>query len=422
MAGVTALRTTAPVRVTADTRWPRNTIVFVWKQTLIMMTSQHTGALLSKLYFLNYRLLSGSIDSSNSQSRPTEFGKNALTRCHGLLVSPLWSVFHAGRQMREIRTQLFLFKVFKFMFADQIYNGLKLKLKYDLLAPQSGIKSDLRLSHLTRFCFNNKIYLQSMKEKEPFYLHPPTGEKPVRRREGRESVRESVRERRGGVRFSDLSQHSHTTRDSSDRQRRDRDRDRDRDRAEKQETKAGRRSHSVEDTKVRQSERRKRSRDVETRKSGSEYYQSDQKVRDIKLKSSRSKSHDESERSNRRERAKRTSEEESYEQKSSDENQPAPFYLHSAVSQSSHNGYERIQSLFYESLDGLDRNDVNTKKTRRRSREMSPEKRGFDIQWKDPNNNNNKSSSQFSHHERRKSPKRRAAPPMALPACDYPAG
>ena len=134
MAGVTALRTTAPVRVTADTRWPRNTIVFVWKQTLIMMTSQHTGALLSKLYFLNYRLLSGSIDSSNSQSRPTEFGKNALTRCHGLLVSPLWSVFHAGRQMREIRTQLFLFKVFKFMFADQIYNGLKLKLKYDLLA------------------------------------------------------------------------------------------------------------------------------------------------------------------------------------------------------------------------------------------------------------------------------------------------
>ena len=34
---------------------------------------------LSSVYFLNYRLLSRSIDSSNSQSCPTEFGKNAVT-------------------------------------------------------------------------------------------------------------------------------------------------------------------------------------------------------------------------------------------------------------------------------------------------------------------------------------------------------
>ena len=159
---------------------------------------------------------------------------------------------------------------------------------------------------------------------------------------------------------------------------------------------------------------------METRRSGSGYYESDEKLRDNKLKSSRSKSHDESERSNRRERSKRVSEE-YYEQKSSDENQPAPFYLHSTASQntSSHNGYERIQSLFYESLEHLERQEVdNGKKTHRRNREMSPEKTVVDLHRRDPNNNKSSSSSQYSH-QRRKSPKRRAAPAMLLPGVDY---
>ena len=177
---------------------------------------------------------------------------------------------------------------------------------------------------------------------------------------------------------------------------------------------------------LRQSERRKRSRDVEARRSG--YYESDEKLKGTKLKSLRSKSHDESERSTRRERGKRGSEDERNEQKSSDDSQPAPFYLHSGVahhsssqfqSPSSHNnGYERIQSLFYESLDNLDNSQhmESNKKTHRRSREFSPEKKGFDLHYKDSNNNN---SSKHSHNERRKSPKRRAAPQMPLPPIDY---
>ena len=148
-----------------------------------------------------------------------------------------------------------------------------------------------------------------------------------------------------------------------------------------------------------------------------EHYESEEKIRERKLNSSRSKSHDESDRSERRERVKRASE---------DETQPAPFYLHSGLGQhnsshshsSNNNGYERIQSLFYESLDNLDNSHhiESNKKTRRRSREFSPEKKGLDLQWKDSNNNN---SSKYSQNERRKSPKRRAAPQMPLPPIDY---
>ena len=256
-----------------------------------------------------------------------------------------------------------------------------------------------------------------MKEKEPFYLHPPPGEKLGRRREGRQSVRQSVRE---GVRFS---QHSHKTRDTQDRHRRDRERYRDKERdkerersekagrrPEKEEVKTGRRSQSVEESNnVRQTDRRRRTMEVETRRQ--DYYER-------RLTSSRSKSHDESERSERRERGKRASE---------DGPQPAPFYLHSSVGQQSssqapashNNGYERIQSLFYESLDNLDTSQhiESNKKTRRRSREFSPEKKGFDLQYKDSNNNN--SSKYYSQNERRKSPKRRAAPQMPLPPIDY---
>ena len=81
-----------------------------------------------------------------------------------------------------------------------------------------------------------------MKEKEPFYLHPPPGEKLGRRREGRQSVRESVRE---GVRFS---QHSHKTRDTQDRHRRDRERyrDRDKERERDRSEKVGRRTEKDE--------------------------------------------------------------------------------------------------------------------------------------------------------------------------------
>ena len=278
-----------------------------------------------------------------------------------------------------------------------------------------------------------------MKEKEPFYLHPPAGEKSRVRREGRPSVRQSGVE---SVRFSDQSQsqHSHKTRDTQDRQRRDRDResyrdrdrererDRDRDkerersekigrRMEKDDVKTGRRSHSVEESNVRQTERRRRTPGVEARRQ--EYYESDERMKERKLNSSRSKSHDESDRCERRERVKRSSE---------DDGQPAPFYLHSGVAQHSssqsqspyshNNGYERIQSLFYESLDNLDNSQhiESNKKTRRRSREFSPEKKGFDLHYKDSNNNN---SSKHSHNERRKSPKRRAAPQMPLPPIDY---
>ena len=236
-----------------------------------------------------------------------------------------------------------------------------------------------------------------------------------RRREGRQSVRESARE---GVRFSD----SHKTRDRERYRDRDKEREREREekvgrRTEKEDVKAGRRSHSVEGSNVRQTERRRRTTETRRhRQEYQEYYESEEKIRERKLTSSRSKSHDESERSERRERVKRASEEET---------QPAPFYLHvglgqpSSQSQSSHNnGYERIQSLFYESLDNLDtsQHSESNKKTNRRSREFSPEKKGFDLQYKDSNNNN---SSKHSHNQRRKSPKRRAAPQMPLPSIDY---
>ena len=63
-------------------------IMHLISKTFIKTKSDYhyDSTLLSKLYFLNYRLLSRSIDSSNSQSRPTEFGKNAVTHSHGLLV------------------------------------------------------------------------------------------------------------------------------------------------------------------------------------------------------------------------------------------------------------------------------------------------------------------------------------------------
>ena len=64
-------------------------IMHLISKTFIKKTKSdyhYDSALLSTLYFLNYRLLSRSIDSSNSQSRPSEFGKNAVTHSHGLLV------------------------------------------------------------------------------------------------------------------------------------------------------------------------------------------------------------------------------------------------------------------------------------------------------------------------------------------------
>ena len=61
------------------------------------------SSLYSVLYFLNYRLLSRSIDSTTTaiQSRPAEFGKNALRECHASLAPATVVCVSAGERQEK---------------------------------------------------------------------------------------------------------------------------------------------------------------------------------------------------------------------------------------------------------------------------------------------------------------------------------
>ena len=186
----------------------------------------------------------------------------------------------------------------------------------------------------------------------------------------------------------------------------------------REERKSSRRSQSMGEPEDYEHEHNRRN-SVKEKKS-TPYYGKEDRSNGIKHTASRSKSHDSEVRRSSRE--KRNSEKREDNRLKSIEEDPnecyhTPFYLHSGPTTSSHsssqNGYERIQSLFYESTEKLD-HQVSSKS---KQRDASPRKRHESHTSSDRNNNNSNRNlnTHKSRNERNKSPKRRAAPAMPLP-------
>ena len=208
------------------------------------------------------------------------------------------------------------------------------------------------------------------------------------------------------VRDRDLESHSSKTKERS---RSDKERFQRKYERHERRRSSGRRSHSVDEHEDGADMRRyKSSRDTVR------YDDEGGRRRSIKY-SSRSKSHDSNnlilEKENQSvEKSKKNLEDYS-------EHYQAPFYLHTSnQSSSSHNGYERIQSLFYESTEQLSRKETlnienveenNIYYQRKESKDRSPRKRTESVS---ESYNDRKKSKDTD-----KSPKRRAAPAMPLP-------